>query len=69
MAVGVALGPVVSVSVIVALGVFVAVSSWAAGAGVDGEKFTGQQEVKKASVEQIKGSVKKIGDELKKLFK
>lgn len=28
-----------------------------------------EQEVKKASVEQIKGSVKKIGDELKKLFK
>ena len=27
-----------------------------------------EQEVKKASVEQIKGSVKKIGDELKKLF-
>jgi len=28
-----------------------------------------EQEVKKASVEEIKGSVKKIGDELKKLFK
>ena len=28
-----------------------------------------EQEVKKASVEQIKGSAKKIGDELKKLFK
>lgn len=28
-----------------------------------------EQEVKKASVDQIKGSVKKIGDELKKLFK
>lgn len=28
-----------------------------------------EQEVKKASVEQIKGSVKKIGDELKKMFK
>lgn len=28
-----------------------------------------EEEVKKASVEQIKGSVKKIGDELKKLFK
>lgn len=28
-----------------------------------------EAEVKKASVEQIKGSVKKIGDELKKLFK
>jgi len=28
-----------------------------------------EQEVKKASVEQIKSSVKKIGDELKKLFK
>ena len=28
-----------------------------------------EQEVKKASIEQIKGSAKKIGDELKKLFK
>jgi len=28
-----------------------------------------EAEVKKASVDQIKGSVKKIGDELKKLFK
>ena len=28
-----------------------------------------EQEVKKASVEEIKGSVKKLGDELKKLFK
>lgn len=28
-----------------------------------------EEEVKKASVEEIKGSVKKIGDELKKLFK
>lgn len=28
-----------------------------------------EQEVKKASVEQIKGSAKKLGDELKKLFK
>jgi uncharacterized protein involved in outer membrane biogenesis len=28
-----------------------------------------EQEVKKASVDEIKGSVKKIGDELKKLFK
>ena len=28
-----------------------------------------EQQVKKASVEEIKGSVKKIGDELKKLFK
>lgn len=28
-----------------------------------------EQEVKKASMDQIKGSVKKIGDELKKLFK
>jgi len=28
-----------------------------------------EQEVKKASVEEIKGSVKKIGDELRKLFK
>jgi len=28
-----------------------------------------EQEVKKASVEELKGSVKKIGDELKKLFK
>jgi thiamine biosynthesis protein ThiC len=28
-----------------------------------------EQEVKKASMEEIKGSVKKLGDELKKLFK
>jgi hypothetical protein len=28
-----------------------------------------EQEVKKASVDQIKESVKKVGDELKKLFK
>ena len=28
-----------------------------------------EQAVKKASVEEIKGSVKKLGDELKKLFK
>ena len=28
-----------------------------------------EQQVKKASVDEIKGSVKKIGDELKKLFK
>ena len=28
-----------------------------------------EQQVKKSSVEEIKGSVKKIGDELKKLFK
>jgi hypothetical protein len=28
-----------------------------------------EQEVKKASVEEIKGSVKKLGDELRKLFK
>jgi hypothetical protein len=28
-----------------------------------------EQQVKKASVEDLKGTVKKIGDELKKLFK